>query len=79
MGTGFATPVEQIRLVRDGRPIAFTQQDDRVILTSLPRTCPDPNAGVTVLAVTFSEPPQFRFASRYAPLHAGVVYSTTDR
>ncbi len=45
-------------LLADGRPVAFTQEKDRVILRGLPKNSPDKIAGVTVLKLEFATPPR---------------------
>ena len=50
---GFTTPVKAVRLVRDGSPLTFEQRGHRILLKNLPRTSPDPHAGIAVLELEF--------------------------
>ena len=72
---GFTTPVKAVRLVRDGSPVAFEQRGHRILLKNLPRTSPDPHAGIAVLELEFDSAPEFHRASYYPQLHGGVDYA----
>ncbi len=72
---GFATPLKAVRLVRDGSPVSFEQRGQRILLKNLPRTSPDPHAGIAVLELEFEAAPVFHHASYFPQLHGGVDYA----
>jgi len=45
---GIRTRVLRITNITTGKPVAFTQSGERLVMTGLPRTCPDKTVGVTV-------------------------------
>ncbi len=65
---GFKTPLKSARLIGDDRPIAFEQQDERIILTDLPKESPDPIANRAVIELEFTGPPIHAMGSRYRHL-----------
>ncbi|MDX9973416.1 MAG: alpha-L-fucosidase, partial [FCB group bacterium] len=54
---GFKTKLKNASFLANGKPIAFTQDKDRIILTGLPAKDPDPAIGVTVLKLEFASKP----------------------
>jgi hypothetical protein len=52
--------------------VKFEHQRNRIVLHDLPRACPDPHAGVTVIAMKFDTVPRYAFGSAYPQLHSGV-------
>ncbi len=72
---GFATPLKAVRLVRDGSPVNFEQRGQRILLKNLPRTSPDPHAGIAVLELEFAAAPEFHHASYFPQLHGGVDFA----
>jgi alpha-L-fucosidase len=76
---GFMSPVKNVKLVKDGTPIAFEQRGHRILLKNLPQTSPDKNAGVAVLELEFDEAPEFHHASYYPQLHGGVDYAGNNK
>ena len=69
---GYLDAPRAVRLLRDGKPLKFEHQRNRVVLKDLPKTCPDPHAGVTVIAMEFDRVPRYAFGSAYPQLHSGV-------
>jgi len=55
---GLKTKLKRAAFLATGRPIAFKQERDRLILTGLPKTSPDTVAGVAVLKLEFASPPR---------------------
>jgi len=45
-------------LLPSGRPLSFTQSKDRLVLTGLPRVCPDKVAEVAVIRMEFATAPR---------------------
>ncbi len=72
---GYQTPLRAVRYLRDGVPVDFEQDDDRIRLYNLPPTAPDPHAGVTVMELEFEGEPVFHRASHFPQLHAGRDFS----
>jgi len=54
---GLKTELKRASFLTTGKPIAFRQKKDRLVLTGLPRTNPDKVAGVTVLKLEFAAKP----------------------
>jgi hypothetical protein len=50
----------------------FEHKGHRILLKNLPKDIPDKNAGVTVIAMEFAEPPKYSFATYYPQLKGGV-------
>lgn len=73
---GYLAAPRRVRLLRDGSPVDFRFEDNRIILTNLPESCPDPHAGVTVIAMEFGAKPEYRFAPGYPQLHGGQEWPT---
>ena len=46
---GLQTKVKRITLLGSGRPVEFSVESERIVLTGLPEACPDKIAGITVL------------------------------
>jgi alpha-L-fucosidase len=55
---GIKSKLRQASFLAGGKPIAFKQEKDRLILTGLPKTGPDKIAGVTVLKLEFASRPR---------------------
>ena len=55
---GETTEIYRVRLLPDGNPLKFTQTDNRLVITGLPKTCPDRIAGVAVLEMQFAKVPK---------------------
>ena len=53
---GIKTKLNKASLLVGGKPIAFTQEKDRILFKGLPKTCPDKTAGVCVLKLEFAAP-----------------------
>ncbi len=68
---GYLTAPKSVRLVRDGTPVEFEHRGHRILLKNLPKTSPDPHAGVAVIEMEFDETPAYRFFSYYPQLHGG--------
>ena len=68
---GYLNAPSAVRLLRDGTPLDFEYRGQRILLKNLPKTPPDPHAGVTVIEMVFDEGPKYRFASYYPQLHGG--------
>lgn len=50
---GFDAKVKFVKLLSDGRELAFEQKGGRIIIQNLPRACPDKTAGISVIEVEF--------------------------
>lgn len=50
---GFITPVKKAWILGSGEIVAFDQLDKRIRLKGLPRSCPDPYAGIAVTVLEF--------------------------
>jgi alpha-L-fucosidase len=55
---GLTSKVERVTLLATGDPVAFAQTENRLVLSGLPETNPDPIAGVTVLKLECDGPPR---------------------
>jgi alpha-L-fucosidase len=69
---GYLEAPRAVRLLCDGKPVKFEHQRNRIVLKDLPKACPDPHAGVTVIAMEFDKAPRYAFGSAYPQLHGGV-------
>jgi alpha-L-fucosidase len=69
---GYMDKPKSVYLLRDRTPIDFEHIGHRIILKNLPKTAPDPYAGVSVIAMEFEKPPRYLFGSYYPQLHRGV-------
>jgi alpha-L-fucosidase len=56
---GFATPLKSARFIVGGQPIQHVQAGRQLVLTGLPRRCPDPATGVTVIELEFVRDPDY--------------------
>ena len=54
---GFQTKLKSARLLVSGKPIAFEQKDNRIILKKMPANSPDKLAGYAVIVMEFTRPP----------------------
>lgn len=54
---GLSEPVVSARLLPDGKPLRLEQTPTRVIISGLPKTCPDPVAQMPVLELKFAKVP----------------------
>ncbi|MDK3161956.1 alpha-L-fucosidase [Kamptonema cortianum] len=54
---GLSEKLKSVRLLPDGKPLAFTQTHDRLVIEGLPEKCPDPINHVAVLKMEFVSPP----------------------
>ena len=54
---GLKTRLKRASLLATGKPVAFTQQPHRLMLTGLPETNPDKTTNMTVLKLDFAQPP----------------------
>jgi alpha-L-fucosidase len=55
---GLTKKLVSARLLPNGAPLSFKQSRDRLVISGLPRRCPDRIAGVAVLALEFKSVPQ---------------------
>jgi len=55
---GLRTPVEKASILATGKPVAFEQSENRLILKGLPHDNPAEIAGITVLKLECAGPPQ---------------------
>ncbi|NLD44816.1 MAG: alpha-L-fucosidase [Chloroflexi bacterium] len=65
---GLEPEVLRVLLLADGRPIAFEQQENRLLLRNLPERNPDEIAGVSVIKIEFSGPPRQVLGAGYVTL-----------
>ena len=70
---GYIDAPEKIELL-DGTPIDFEHKGHRVILKNLPGEAPDP-LGVTIIKMSFKEPPRTKRFSYYPQLTGGEDFS----
>ncbi len=56
---GLESKVASVRLLTDGSDVAFRQEPDRIVLTSLPEQDPDPETGFNVFRIDLEEPVRF--------------------
>jgi alpha-L-fucosidase len=71
---GYLDAPRSVRILKDGTPVKFEHQRNRIMLKDLPRACPDPYAGVAVIAMEFDAPPRYAFGSAYPQLHSGTKH-----
>ena len=55
---GLRTAVRRVTLLATGDPVEYAQSEERLLLSGLPETNPDPIAGVTVLKLECDGPPR---------------------
>ena len=55
---GFRTKLRKASLLDSGRPIAFEQTANRIVLRSLPAQSPDKTVGITVIKMEFAAKPR---------------------
>jgi alpha-L-fucosidase len=55
---GFQTKLRKASFLTTGKPIAFWQKGDRLVMTGLPKACPDKIAGVAVIKMEFAGTPK---------------------
>lgn len=72
---GYMNAPKSVHLLRNGQPLLFEHKGHRILLKNLPRTVPDPHAGVSVIELVFDEPPKYLFASYYPQLHGGTDHA----
>jgi alpha-L-fucosidase len=65
---GLEPEVLRVSLLADGRPIAFEQQENRLLLKNLPERNRDEIAGVSVIKIEFSGPPRQVLGAGYVTL-----------
>jgi len=65
---GLRCRVERASFLADGRPIAFEQDERRLILKGMPERCPDDIAGVTVIKLECADPPKQVLGAGYVTL-----------
>jgi alpha-L-fucosidase len=58
---GFKTKLKNASFLKDGKPIRFTQKGRQIIMTGLPKACPDKQAGITVIKMEFASAPKHEF------------------
>ncbi|MBT4814685.1 MAG: alpha-L-fucosidase [Lentisphaerae bacterium] len=68
---GYLSPPKSVRFLTDGSPIDFEFKGHRIMLRNLPKTSPDPHAGIAVIDMEFDGIPEYTFASYYPQLHGG--------
>lgn len=51
---GVQSPVKAIRILPEGTPVEFEQDDHRIVLKNLPEQCPEQEAGVTIIEFEFN-------------------------
>lgn len=71
---GFLTRLERAWMLASGEPVEFEQKGHRIVLKGLPEKSPDRNAGVTVIALEFAEPPKHVHCADSSALHGGATY-----
>lgn len=54
---GLTQKLKSVRLLPTGKPLAFTQSPDRLVIEGLPEKCPDPINEVAILKMEFHAPP----------------------
>jgi alpha-L-fucosidase len=54
---GLTEKLRRVRLYPDGKPLRFTQTDNRLVVKGLPPKCPDRIAQVALLEMTFAKVP----------------------
>jgi alpha-L-fucosidase len=65
---GFRTKLERASYLVGGKPIAFEQTSDRIVLKGLPKSSPDKIAGVTILKLEFRSKPKQVLGAGYVVL-----------
>jgi alpha-L-fucosidase len=55
---GLLSRVVRVSILSSGEEVAFTQNENRLVLTGLPEQNPDPFAKITVLKIVFDAPPR---------------------
>ncbi len=70
---GYRNAPKAVRLVKDGRPIEFEHQGQRILLKNLAKDVPDTHTGVTVIEMEFEEMPEYEFASYYPQVRMDIL------
>ncbi len=65
---GLRTRLARASLLATGRPLAFGQTADRLVLKGLPASQPDAIAGTTLIKLEFNEPPRQALGAGYVVL-----------
>ncbi len=65
---GLQGQVRRASILATGQPVAFEQQENRLVLEGLPETNPDPYASVTVIKLEFDGPPRQVLGAGYVVL-----------
>ena len=60
---GLETPVKRVSYLATGAEIAFSQSENRLVLTGLPATNPDAEVGIAVLKFEFDGAPRQRLGA----------------
>jgi len=55
---GLTEKLKSARVLPNGKPLAFTQKKDRLVISGLPASCPDKVAGVALIEMEFRKVPQ---------------------
>jgi alpha-L-fucosidase len=55
---GFKTRLRKASVLATGKPVSFWQKGNRLVLTGLPKACPDKIAGVAVIKMEFAAAPK---------------------
>jgi alpha-L-fucosidase len=55
---GLKTKLLSASLLANGKPLAFDQDKDRLVIKGLPAACPDKVAGISVIKLEFARPPK---------------------
>jgi alpha-L-fucosidase len=60
---GLTEKAEMVRLFPDGKPLKFTQTDNRLVVRGLPERCPDKVAGVAMIEMRFRKVPKQKLSA----------------
>ena len=71
---GFMTPLKSACLLPERRPLAFRQEEQRILFTDLPATSPDDIANMAIIELEFESPPIHVRCSKQPALHGGKAY-----
>ena len=71
---GFQTPLKSARILTDGTPLEFKQQEGRILFTNLPDECPDKIANRAIIELEFDGEPVHVRCSKRPALHGGKEY-----
>ena len=58
---GFKTKLKKASFLKDGKPVRFLQKGGQIILTGLPKACPDKHAEIAVIKMDFAAVPEHQF------------------